>query len=82
MPQELRLIRYAIAAHHLPILPHLFEHFDDVIKMALRINAARESETHQLERRGKLAAGFVEAAKHHAADFDAANAAVDIKRIH
>src|SRR5260370_15530470 len=80
MPQRLGFFDDAQPAQLIAAREDLDDRFDDVIDVALRIDAARNRQPNQLHRRmRRFARVGIDAAEHHAADFDGPNAGMAIK---
>ena len=71
VPQEWRLIGEPHAADFVAVAPDLEDDFNQVVNVALRVDAARNGEAHEVHLRG--------GGEHQRADFDGANAAFEIK---
>ena len=81
MAQKRRLLDYPVRFDAVALAPDEIQHFYDIIEMALRIDPAREGQSHQFVRRRYLAAACRWFAEHNAAKLDRANAAFEIKRV-
>ena len=81
MPQNFRLLSNTVACNGIFIPPYGLDHFHQVVKMALGINASRKGQTDQFQGGGHFVSMGIFSAEHHTAQLHSSDAALDIERI-
>jgi len=74
-----RLVRDAVTGDLLALVPDLLDHLDDIVEVALGIDAPGERHPDQLERGGLLLAVLVDLGEHHRAQLHRPDAALDVE---
>lgn len=82
MPQKFRLTGNAVPGNSISFAPHLLNHFNQKIKVTLRVHTSGKSQTDKFMGRRHFLTFVIKLPKHNASKFNAPNTALYVKSIH